>query len=62
MTITYDSISKRVVINFRGRITVLPDIYGTEADGLAAAEAFCRMKGWQPKARNDEADNVRSPW
>lgn len=48
MKITYDPGTKRVVLAFRGRITVLPDVYETEALGAAAAELYCRSHGWKP--------------
>jgi hypothetical protein len=48
MKITYDQTSKKVVVAFRGRITVLPEICETEEDGLKAGEKFCRGQGWKP--------------
>lgn len=48
MKIKYDPRSKRVVVAFRGRITVLPGEHDTEALGIAAGEAHCRTHGWDP--------------
>jgi len=49
MKVTYDAVSKRVIVAFRGRITVLPDIYDSEAQGSAAGEIYCRNLGWNPR-------------
>ncbi len=48
MKINYDAGSKRAVIAFRGRITVLPDTLETEAEAIAAGERHCRQLGWVP--------------
>ncbi len=48
MKVTYEPRSKRVVVAFRGRITVLPDPCETEAQAVAAGEAYCRRAGWNP--------------
>jgi hypothetical protein len=48
MKVTYDDTSQRVVVAFRGRITVLPGTYDTEDKGIKAGEAHCRSHGWNP--------------
>lgn len=48
MKINYDAGSKRAVVAFRGRITVLPDTLETEAEAVAAGERLCRQLGWIP--------------
>jgi hypothetical protein len=48
MKIKYDPTAKRVVVAFRGRITVLPESYDTELEGISAAEFHCRQRGWNP--------------
>lgn len=48
MKISYDPSSKRVVVAFRGRITVLPDTFDSEALGTEAGEFHCRSHGWSP--------------
>lgn len=52
MRINYDADSKRVVIAFRGRITVLRGTSETEADAIAAGESHCRLLGWVPADNN----------
>ena len=49
MKVTYDPASKRVVVAFRGRITVLPESYESEATGVNAGEAHCQRLGWNPE-------------
>jgi hypothetical protein len=57
MKIVYDGTSRRVVVSFRGRISVLPEACGTPEEGVAAGESYCRNHGWVP---NRSA--VRRPW
>lgn len=52
MKISYDAVSKRVIVAFRGRITVLSGTFETEAEGTEAGEFHCRTHGWKP---NDHA-------
>jgi hypothetical protein len=49
MKIKYDSTSRRVVVAFRGRITVLPETYDSEEKGIKAGEAHCAQRGWKPQ-------------
>jgi len=58
MKITYDPTSKRVVIAFRGRISVLPDAYESETQGLAAGEFHCRKLGWTTRTHTQTANNA----
>jgi hypothetical protein len=60
MKISYDKISKRVVVAFRGRITVLPETYDVEETGIAAGEGHCRHLGWRPLERVKPARQLRS--
>jgi len=48
MKVTYDPSSKRVIVAFRGRITVLQEAFETEAQGVAGGELHCRALGWTP--------------
>jgi hypothetical protein len=48
MKITYEPRSKRVVVAFRGRITILPESCETELQAVAAGESHCRRAGWNP--------------
>jgi hypothetical protein len=50
MKVAYDAASKRVVVSFRARISVLPGTYESEAAGVEAGESFCRKHGWRPSA------------
>jgi hypothetical protein len=58
MKIAYDSASGRVVIGFRAMIIVLPDVYEDQATAVAAAEGYCRERGWVPQGK----PTVRSAW
>lgn len=58
MKVTYDPASRRVVVAFRGRITVLPETYETEAQGTAAGESHCRSHGWNP---GEQAHSLKRP-
>ena len=49
MKISYYATSRRLVIAFRGRITVLPEIYEHEDAAIKAGEAHCRQLGWNPE-------------
>lgn len=62
MKITYDAVSRRVVVAFRGRIFVLQDRYDTEQAGVAAGESQCRRLGWQPQDAGKARRHVRHPW
>lgn len=63
MKVSYDSDSKRVVVAFRSRITVVPGTFETEAEGIAAGEFYCRTHGWRPSDQTHAtAKRVRSPF
>ena len=62
MKITYDPQSKRVVVSFRGRIVVLPDVYDTESAALAAGESHCQRLGWSPPRHNRHSARLRAAW
>lgn len=62
MKVFYDPLSNRVVVSFRGRITVLPDVYENEADALKAGERHCRQNGWIPKNGATAQVSVRRAW
>jgi hypothetical protein len=49
MKIQYDPTSQRVIVAFRGKITVLPDTYDSEEKGIKAGEAHCHRHGWKPQ-------------
>lgn len=61
MKVSYDPASKRVVVAFRGKITVLPGTFETEIEGTEAGEVHCRLHGWQPSDKiHAAAKRVRS--
>jgi len=49
MRVAYDPSSKRVIVAFRGQITVLPGSYETETLGRTAGENHCQSRGWRPR-------------
>lgn len=55
MKISYDPGTKRVVVAFRGRITVLPDTQETEAAAITAGERHCQKLGWV----SSDTDSIR---
>lgn len=61
MKVNYDPESKRVIVAFRGRITVLPDPVDGEAAALKVGEAYCREHGWTPDRKNG-GRKIRSAW
>ena len=61
MKISYDRTSKRVIVAFRGRITVLPESYDSEENGIGAGESHCRRLGWTPQLHGkSERNTLRS--
>lgn len=62
MKITYDPVSKRVLVAFRGRISVLPDAVESEADAVSAGESYCVRHGWNPAEKARRNMNFRSLW
>lgn len=62
MKISYDPSSTRVVVSFRGRITVLPQSCVSEADAIAQGESHCRHLGWRPAEQDKKPQRFRSLW
>jgi hypothetical protein len=63
MKVTYAPHTRTVVVNFRGRVTVLPGTYDTEGEGVRAGEGFCRQQGWRPAPpRPASRAPFRSAW
>ncbi len=63
MKIVYDAPSKRVVVSFRGRITVLPEPCDTVAEATAAGERFCSLQGWSPHPSPSQGKgSMRTAW
>jgi hypothetical protein len=62
MKINFDPVSGRVVVSFRGRISVLPEKCGSEAEGKALGESFCQRQGWDPTEAYSMRTKVRRPW
>lgn len=61
MKVSYDPTSKRVIVAFRGRITVLPGTYESETLAVEGAEAHCRLLGWKPNgAVGSETRSLRT--
>ena len=61
MKVFFDPQSQRVVVSFRGRITVLPGTYENEADAVKAGEHHCRQNGWIPE-KDKSGAGVRRAW
>jgi hypothetical protein len=53
MNFTYDEVSGKVSVAFRGRVTVLSATYATENYARAAAESYCKRQGWNGKENSD---------
>jgi len=62
MKISYDPVSMRVVVAFRGRITVLPQTCITEAEAIALGESHCRHFGWKAADHEKKSRKFRSLW
>lgn len=62
MKVVYDPQSRRVIVNFRGRVHVLPDAYDSELDAVAAGERHCLNLGWHREDGEGRRSRVRSPW
>ncbi len=62
MKVTYDPTSQRVVVAFRGRITVLPGSYDTETKGIAAGETHCRGQGWKLQDHDKQKKSYLNTW
>ncbi len=61
MKVVYDGPSQRVIVNFRGRVIVVPGSYGDEHAGRLAGEQHCRQLGWVPSSKK-ASGNFRSAW
>ena len=61
MRVIYDAQSQRVIVNFRGRVVVVPGSYEDEHTGKLAGEAHCRTLGWAPNTRQQQGQ-FRSAW
>lgn len=62
MRVVYDPQSRKVIVNFRGRVQVLPDFYDGEAEAVAAGELHCRHLGWRPEEYRGRQGNLHSAW
>ena len=62
MKVVYDPQSRRVVVNFRARVQVLPESYDSEPEAVAAGERLCRELGWQPREGARSQGQLHSPW
>lgn len=62
MKIEYDPVTHRVVIAFRGRISVLPGSVETKDEAISAGERFCRQNGWKPEDSRKTGSKLRSAW
>ena len=63
MRITFEPRSGSVVVRFRGRVTVLPGVFGSEDQAVDAGETFCRQHGWRPTPlRAAPAVVLRTAW
>lgn len=63
MKVSFDPSSRTAIVKFRGRLTVLPGQFGTEAEAISAGESFCRQHGWRPQPpRPAPRVTVRSAW
>jgi hypothetical protein len=62
MKVVYDRLSKRVVVSFRGRITVLPESFEQEAEAVKAGENYCKQHGWVSKNGKSRSASLRGAW
>jgi len=62
MKVSYDPTTHRVVVAFRGRITVIPGTYDSELRGIAAGEAHCRGQGWKPRDESQQKKSRFNSW
>lgn len=60
MKVVYDAPSQRVIVNFRGRVIVVPGTYADERAGRLAGERHCRELGWVPSGA--KIGHFRSAW
>ena len=53
MNIIFDVLQKTVLVQFRGKIVMLPGPFSSYRQAVGAGEAYCRRMGWCPD--NDAA-------
>lgn len=61
MKVLFDAPSQRVIVNFRGRVIVLPGSYDDERSARLAGEHLCRQLGWVPSSQK-KPEHFRSAW
>ncbi|MBY2912123.1 hypothetical protein HF278_35600 [Rhizobium leguminosarum] len=47
MAIVFDSVTKAVIVSFRGVTVYLPGPYADRKEAVLIAEAHCRRLGWR---------------
>lgn len=62
MKLVYDAHTKRMVVSFRARLTVLPATYESEQEAIQAGEQFCRQHGWKPETATANHGVLRRVW
>ena len=63
MKVRYEPRSQTVIVNFRGRATILPGVFDNERDAVDAGEAHCRHHGWRPAPpRPAPTVTLRTAW
>jgi hypothetical protein len=56
MKVSYDAVSHKVTVAFRGRVTILPGQFETQDQADWAGENYCRHHGWHPATPKVSAD------
>ncbi|MGO6819284.1 hypothetical protein [Rhizobium leguminosarum] len=51
MAIVFDSVTKAVIVSFRGVTVYLPGPYADRKAAVPTAEAHCRRLGWRDRLR-----------
>jgi hypothetical protein len=51
MAIVFDSVTKAVIVSFRGVTVYLPGPYADPRAAVPTAEAHCRRLGWRDRLR-----------
>jgi hypothetical protein len=65
MKIAYDQNTRKATVAFRGKLTVLPNEFCSEAEATRAAEKYCEGQGWVREPAKDSARSIlrqRKPW
>ncbi len=62
MKISYDRVSMRAVVSFRGRIMALSQNCMSETEAVTQGEAHCRHLGWNLATQGNSARKFRSLW